>query len=87
MSEQPRRNAARDTIGRVVQPVVETRELLLRDGEMKPGLGRISGVIALSLGFLCLLAVFVGLLIWLLPRLLRLAATPFRRLAWRRQRP
>ncbi|CAM5334234.1 hypothetical protein [Rhodanobacter lindaniclasticus] len=40
-----------------MQPVAETRELLHRDGELKPGLGKISGVIALSLGFLCLLAV------------------------------
>lgn len=30
--------------------------------------------------FLCLLAGFVALLVWLLPRLLRLAALPFRRL-------
>lgn len=31
--------------------------------------------------FLCLLAAFVALLIWLLPKLFRLAMTPFRRLA------
>ena len=57
MSEHSKREAARDAIGRVVQPVAETRELLHRDGELKPGLGKITGVIALSLGFLCLLAV------------------------------
>ena len=57
MSEHSKREAARDAIGRVVQPIAETRELLHRDGELQPGLGKISGVIALSLGFLCLLAV------------------------------
>jgi hypothetical protein len=35
--------------------------------------------------FLCLLAVFVATLVWLLPKLVRLALTPFRRLANRRQ--
>ena len=57
MSNHSKRDAARDALGRVAQPVAETRELLHRDGELKPGLGKISGVIALSLGFLCLLAV------------------------------
>ena len=57
VSEHSKREAARDVIERAVQPVRETRELLHRDGELKPGLGRISGVTALSLGFLCLLAV------------------------------
>ncbi|WP_426700542.1 sterol desaturase family protein [Rhodanobacter sp. Col0626] len=57
MNEHSKREAAREVIDRAVQPVQETRELLHRDGELKPGLGKISGVIALSLGFLCLLAV------------------------------
>lgn len=57
MSQHSRREAAREVIGRAVKPVLETRELLHADGELKPGLGRVSGVIALSLGFLCLLAV------------------------------
>jgi sterol desaturase/sphingolipid hydroxylase (fatty acid hydroxylase superfamily) len=57
MGNSSKRDAARDAMGRVVQPVAETRRLLHRDGELKPGLGKISGVIALSLGFLCLLAV------------------------------
>jgi len=36
--------------------------------------------------FLCLLALFVVALIWLLPKLVRLALMPFRRMArWRRQ--
>ena len=37
--------------------------------------------------FLCLLALFVALLVWLLPKLVRLAATPVRRLLRPRQRP
>jgi hypothetical protein len=37
--------------------------------------------------FLGLLALFVALLVWLLPRLLRLAMTPLRRLTRPRQRP
>ncbi len=35
---------------------------------------------------MCLLAVFVAGLIWLLPKLVRLALLPFRRLMGRRQR-
>lgn len=51
-------HSKREAIERAVKaPVRETSELLQRDGELKPGLGKISGVIALSLGFLCLLAV------------------------------
>jgi hypothetical protein len=42
--------------------------------------------IAHPITFLCLLALFVLLLIWLLPRLARLALLPFRRLARGRQR-
>jgi hypothetical protein len=37
------------------------------------------------LGFLCVLAAFVVGLIWLLPKLVRLALLPFRRLSGRRQ--
>ncbi|MFO1079442.1 MAG: DUF4126 domain-containing protein [Reyranellaceae bacterium] len=43
--------------------------------------------IAHPLVFLVLLAVFVALLVWLLPRLLRLALMPLRRLANRRRQP
>ena len=57
MEKQSRREVAREVIDRVTAPVQETRELLHRDGELKPGLGKISGVIALSLGILCLLSV------------------------------
>jgi hypothetical protein len=49
------------------------------------------GVLALAIAhpitFLCLLALFVALLIWLLPKLVRLALVPFRRLAGIRQKP
>lgn len=44
-------------------------------------LGGLFLAIAHPITFLCLLAVFVALLIWLLPKLLRLALIPFRRLA------
>ena len=46
-------------------------------------------VLAIShpITFLCLLAAFVALLIWLLPKLVRLALLPFRRMARSRQRP
>lgn len=54
MGEHSKREAIKHA---VKAPVKETGELLRRDGELKPGLGKISGVIALSLGFLCLLAV------------------------------
>jgi hypothetical protein len=37
--------------------------------------------------FLCLLALFIALLVWLLPKLVRLALLPLRRLARRRQNP
>jgi len=49
------------------------------------------GGLALALShpitFLCLLAAFVALLVWLLPRLIRLAMASFRRLSGRRLRP
>jgi len=48
--------------------------------------GGLALAIAHPIVFLCLLALFVGLLIWLLPKLLRLAWTPFRRLARSRQK-
>ncbi|MEP6899434.1 MAG: sterol desaturase family protein [Rhodanobacter sp.] len=49
---------SRQILGRAVKaPLEETRALLQDSGEMKPGSGWITSVIALSLGFLCLLAV------------------------------
>jgi hypothetical protein len=50
-------------------------------------IGGLALAIAHPITFLCLLALFVALLIWLLPKLVRLALLPFRRLAGSRQRP
>jgi hypothetical protein len=50
-------------------------------------IGGLALAIAHPITFLCLLALFVALLIWLLPKLVRLALTPFRRMAMRRQKP
>ena len=52
-----RQRKTRVLASKVKAPIEETRELLHRDGELQPGLGKISSVIALSLGFLSLLAV------------------------------
>src|SRR6266481_1481159 len=49
-------------------------------------LGGTALAIAHPITFLCLLAVFAALLVWLLPKLLRLALTPFRRMARSRQK-
>jgi len=49
-------------------------------------LGGLALAIAHPITFLCLLAVFAGLLVWLLPKLVRLALTPFRRMARSRQK-
>ncbi|MHA6202824.1 sterol desaturase family protein [Dyella soli] len=58
MSDAPRRPLAHKVIDRTIKaPIEETRELLHKDGELKPGQGMISSVVALSLGFLSLLAV------------------------------
>ena len=56
-------------------------------GEDVTVIGGLALAIAYPITFLCLLAVFVVLLIWMLPRLIRLAMTPFRRLARGRQGP
>jgi sterol desaturase/sphingolipid hydroxylase (fatty acid hydroxylase superfamily) len=58
MSDTSKRELAHKVIDRTVKaPLEDTRELLHRDGELKPGLGKISSVIALSLGILSLLGV------------------------------
>ena len=49
-------------------------------------LGGLALAIAHPITFLCLLALFVAMLVWLLPKLLRLALTPFRRMARRGQK-
>ena len=56
-------------------------------GEDVTVIGGLALAIAYPITFLCLLAVFVVLLIWMLPRLVGLAMTPFRRLARGRQGP
>jgi sterol desaturase/sphingolipid hydroxylase (fatty acid hydroxylase superfamily) len=58
MSDTPQQPLARKVIDRAVKaPIEETRGLLHKDGELKPGSGLVSSVVALSLGFLSLLAV------------------------------
>ena len=58
MSDAPRQPLANKVIDRAIKaPIEETRELLHKDGELKPGQGTVSSIIALSLGFLSLLAV------------------------------
>jgi len=56
-------------------------------GEDVTVFGGLALAIAHPITFLCLLAVFVLLLIWLLPRLFRLAMKPFRRTARSGHRP
>lgn len=56
-------------------------------GEDVTVFGGLALAIAHPITFLCLLALFVIVLIWLLPKLVRLALVPFRRLARARQRP
>ena len=56
-------------------------------GEDVTVLGGLALAIAYPITFLCLLALFVVLLIWLLPKLVRLALVPLRRLARGRQQP
>lgn len=50
-------------------------------------IGGLALAIAHPITFLCLLAAFVALLIWLLPKLLRLALIPLRRVTGRRPAP
>ncbi len=58
MSDVSKHKLAQQVIDRTIKaPIEETRELLHRDGELRPGHGKISSVIALSLGFLSLLGV------------------------------
>jgi hypothetical protein len=49
-------------------------------------IGGLALAITHPLAFLCLLAVFVALLVWLLPKLVRLALIPIRRMAGRQPR-
>lgn len=56
-------------------------------GEDVTVFGGLALAIAHPITFLCLLALFVVLLIWLLPKLFRLAMKPFRRMARSGHRP
>lgn len=56
-------------------------------GEDVTVFGGLALAIAHPITFLCLLAAFVVVLIWLLPKLIRLALVPFRRLTRGRQGP
>ena len=56
-------------------------------GEDVTVFGGLALAIAHPITFLCLLAAFVVVLIWLLPKLMRLALVPFRRLTRGRQGP
>ena len=49
-------------------------------------IGGLALAIAHPITFLCLLAIFVALLVWLMPKLLRVALIPFRRMAGHRQK-
>lgn len=60
--------------------------ILASFGEDITVIGGLALAIAHPVIFLCLLAVFAVLLVWLLPKLIRLALVPFRRLARARQR-
>lgn len=55
-------------------------------GEDAAVIGGLALALAHPIVFLCLLLVFVGVLIWVLPKLIRLALTPFRRLGRGRQK-
>jgi len=61
--------------------------LLASFGEDIAVIGGLALAITHPITFLCLLALFVAALVWMLPKLARLAAAPFRRLARARQKP
>jgi sterol desaturase/sphingolipid hydroxylase (fatty acid hydroxylase superfamily) len=58
MSDPSKEDLVHKVIDRAMKaPVGETRDLLHQDGELKPGMGTVTSVIALSLGSLALLGV------------------------------
>ena len=65
------------------EPFSNLAASLVEDASVVGGLAL---AIAHPITFLCLLAGFAILLVWLLPKLLRLALTPFRRMARNRQK-
>jgi hypothetical protein len=77
------KSGSRALINTSPEPFTNVAASLAEDVSVVGGLAL---AIAHPIVFLCLLALFVGLLIWLLPKLLRLALTPFRRLARSRQK-
>lgn len=73
----------RSLINTSPEPFSNIAASLAEDGLV---IGGLLLALAHPITFLCLLALFVAALIWLLPRLVRLALTPVRRMArWRRE--
>jgi len=78
------KTGSRTLINTSPEPFSNVAASLLEDVTVVGGLAL---AIAHPITFLCLLAAFVALLIWLLPKLVRLALMPFRRMARSRQKP
>ncbi|MCW5735106.1 MAG: DUF4126 domain-containing protein [Enhydrobacter sp.] len=74
----------RSLINTSPEPFSNIAASLAEDGLV---IGGLLLALAHPITFLCLLALFVVALIWLLPKLVRLALVPFRRMAGRRQEP
>jgi Domain of unknown function (DUF4126) len=77
------KTGSRALINTSPEPFTNVAASLVEDVSVVGGLAL---AIAHPIVFLCLLALFVGLLIWLLPKLVRLALTPFRRMTRGRQK-
>ena len=77
------KTGSRALINTSPEPFTNVAASLVEDVSVVGGLAL---AIAHPIVFLCLLALFVGLLIWLLPKLVRLALTPFRRMTRSRQK-
>jgi hypothetical protein len=77
------KSGSRALINTSPEPFSNIAASLAEDASVVGGLAL---ALAHPITFLCLLAIFIGLLVWLLPKLLRLALTPFRRVTRRRQR-
>ena len=77
------KTGSRALINTSPEPFSNLAASLVEDASVVGGLAL---AIAHPITFLCLLAGFAILLVWLLPKLLRLALTPFRRMARNRQK-
>jgi Domain of unknown function (DUF4126) len=77
------KTGSRALINTSPEPFTNVAASLVEDVSVVGGLAL---AIAHPIVFLCLLALFDGLLIWLLPKLVRLALTPFRRMTRGRQK-